>query len=79
VTTITGQSEIRNPVTGAPHFIAIRPQNGFEFREAEIASADLWSNRTLEMKHKGRFAAISYATYGPQGIVPEESLPHRRG
>jgi hypothetical protein len=70
---------IRNPVTGAPHFITIRPQAGFEFLEAEMASADLWSSRTLEMRHKGRFAAISYVTYGPHGIVPEESLPERRG
>jgi hypothetical protein len=29
---------IRNPVTGAPHFITIRPQDGFEYREAEMAS-----------------------------------------
>jgi hypothetical protein len=70
---------IKNPVTGKPHFITIRPQDGFEYREAEMASADYWSRRTLEMKHKRRFAAISYATYGPQGIVPEESLPRRRG
>jgi hypothetical protein len=34
---------IRNPVTGAPHFIAIRPQDGFEFREAEMASGTFWS------------------------------------
>jgi hypothetical protein len=31
------------------------------------------------MKHKGRFAAISFATYGPQGLVAKESLPQRRG
>ena len=30
---------IRNPVTGSPHFIAICPHDGFEFREAEMASA----------------------------------------
>jgi hypothetical protein len=69
---------IRNPVTGAPHFITIRPHSGFEFREGEMASADLWSDRNLEMKHRNRFAVITYATYGPQGIVPKESLPQRR-
>lgn len=70
---------IRNPVTGAPHFIAIRPHDGFEFREAEIASATFWSRGELEQRHAGRFAAITTATYGPYGIVPEESLPHLRG
>ena len=46
--------------------------------EAEMASAALWSNRTLEMKHNDRFAAITDATDGPPGIVPEESLSQRR-
>ena len=70
---------IKNPVTGADHFIAIHPHEGFEFREAEMASADLWSKGELELSHSGRFAAISYVSYGPYGIIPEESLPNRRG
>jgi hypothetical protein len=69
---------IRNPVTGAPHFIAIKPHEGFEFREAEMASADFWSKGELDQKHAGRFAAISFVTYGPYGIVPEESQPNAR-
>lgn len=69
---------IRNPVTGAPHFIAIRPHDGFEFREAEMASADFWSRGPIEQRHEKRFAAITYASYGPYGIIPEESLPARR-
>ena len=70
---------IRNPVTGEAHHIAIRPRDGFEFREAEMASATIWSKGEIEQRHEKCFAAISYATYGPQGIVPEESLPNRRG
>jgi hypothetical protein len=69
---------IRNPVTGAPHFITIRPHEGFEFREAEMASADFWSKGQIEQRHAKRFAAITYASYGPQGIIPEGSLPSRR-
>jgi len=70
---------IRNPVTGEPHFISIRPHDGFEFREAEMASSDFWAKGKLEHSHKKRFASITYASYGPQGIIPNESLPHRRG
>jgi len=69
---------IKNPVTGKPHYITIRPQDGFEFREAEMASATFWSRGKLEQRHQNRFAAITYATYGPYGIIPEESLPKRR-
>lgn len=70
---------IRNPVTGAPHFIAIRPHDGFEFREAEMASATFWSKGEIDQEHSKRFAAISYVTYGPHGIIAEESLPNARG
>ena len=66
---------IKNPVTGAPHFIAIRPHNGFEFREAEMASATFWSKGQLDQRHSNRYGVITYATYGPHGIIPEESLP----
>jgi len=71
---------IKNPVTGEDHFITINPHDGFEFREAEMASADFWANDILEAeKHANRFAAITYCSYGPYGIIPNESLPERRG
>ena len=54
---------IKNPVTGEDHFISIQPPQGFEFREAEMASADLWSKGELDLSHSGRFAAISYVSY----------------
>jgi hypothetical protein len=69
---------IRNPVTGEPHFITIRPHDGFEFREAEMASASFWARGELEHRHSKRFAAITYASYGPMGIIASESLPERR-
>jgi hypothetical protein len=68
---------IRNPVTGKPHYIAIHPHEGFEFREAEMASATFWSKGVLQQKHSKKFASISYVTYGPYGVVPEESHPRR--
>ncbi len=69
---------IENPVTGAPHFMSIHLYDGFEFREGEMASATFWSKGDLEQKHAKRFAGISYVTYGPYGIIDEESLPKRR-
>jgi hypothetical protein len=43
-----------------------------------MASATFWSQGALEQKHAKRYAAISYVTYGPYGIIDEESLPKRR-
>jgi hypothetical protein len=70
-------SPIKNPVTGEDHYIAIRPHRGFEFREAEMASGNYWSKGELDQKHAGRFAALSFVSYGPHGIIAEESFPHR--
>lgn len=70
---------IRNPVTGAPHFIAIRPHEGFEFREAEMASGNFSSQGELMQKHHGKFASISYVTYGPLGVIAELSYPAKAG
>ena len=69
---------IENPVTGAPHFMSIHLYDGFEFREAEMASATFWSKGELEQNYSKRFAAISYVTYGPYGLIDEGSLPKRR-
>ena len=69
---------IQNPVTGKPHFISIRPHDGFEFREAEMASATFWSKGQLEQNYNKKYGAISFVTYGPHGIIPAESLPRRR-
>jgi hypothetical protein len=69
---------IRNPVTGEPHLISIRPHAGFEFREAEMASADFWAKGELEHNHKKRFASVTFASYGPYGIIPAESFPERQ-
>ena len=68
---------IRNPVTGAPHRCSIKIREGFEFREGEMASADLWSKGELDLSHENRYATIFFASYGPQGIIEQESTPHR--
>jgi hypothetical protein len=43
-----------------------------------MASSDYWARGELEQNHKKRFAAITYVSYGPGGIIPNESLPERR-
>jgi hypothetical protein len=69
---------IRNPMTGLPHFMAIRLYSGFEFREAEMASATFSCEGELEQQYEDKYAAISFVSYGPHGVIPEESLPNRR-
>jgi hypothetical protein len=66
---------IRNPVTGKAHFIAIHPHEGFEFREAEMASANFSSYRELKQNYEQKFASISFVTYGPYGVIAEQSYP----
>lgn len=66
---------IKNPVTGESLHISLHLREGFEFRQAEMASATFWSKGELEQSHEGRFTAMSYVSYGPQGIIDEESHP----
>ncbi len=66
---------IRNPVTGAEHHASLHLRDGFEFREAEMASASFWSQGALEQKHDRRFTAMSFVTYGPYGIIEQDSHP----
>ena len=62
---------IRNPVTGRPHRARIVLPEGFEFHEAEMGSADFSVRSLLEYAHKGRYASLWYAAYGPQGIIAD--------
>jgi hypothetical protein len=61
---------IRNPVTGLPHHAIIRLPEGFEFREAEVASGT-FSGEGAELGFRNRdcYAALTYVAYGPYGIV----------
>jgi hypothetical protein len=68
---------IRNPVTGKPHRCSIKLREGFEFREGEMASANYWSKGELDQSHEERYGTMFFATYGPQGIIEQESTPHR--
>ena len=66
---------IRNPVTGAPHRALIKLPQGFEFREAEMASSNFWSKGELPQNYQNCYGFLTLTTYGPQGIIEEESYP----
>ena len=67
---------ITNPVTGQPQRAVIKLPSGFEFREAEAVSATFQSTGEVEQSYSGRYGFLSVVTYGPYGIVEEESYPH---
>ncbi len=70
---------IRNPVTGSVHRAVIKLPNGFEFREAEMASSTFQSTRVLEERHAGCYGFLTVVTYGPYGVVEAESYPAGEG
>lgn len=66
---------IRNPVTGKIHRAALKLIDGFDFREAEMISGDYWAKGDNPVSGTGRFAYITCASYGPYGVIEEESHP----
>ncbi len=60
---------IRNPVTGAHHHAQIRLPNGFEFREAEMASGRFNGSGGLAFDNRDCYGFLSYVAYGPYGVV----------
>lgn len=66
---------IRNPVTGAPHPAKIVLPTGFEFREADIVSADFTATGALALDREKRYGALTYVAYGPHGLIEAESSP----
>ncbi len=66
---------IRNPVTDEIHVSILRLPKGFEFREAVNTSGDYWAKPGIPMNGDNRFAYLTLATYGPYGVIEEESYP----
>lgn len=66
---------IRNPVTGAPHPAKIVLPTGFEFREADMASSSFKATGDLALDRTRCYGMLTYAAYGPQGIIESESSP----
>ncbi len=60
---------IPNTVTGESHHARVVLPHGFEFNEADLASASFAAFGDLKFEYKGRSAAFSRFAYGPHGIV----------
>jgi hypothetical protein len=60
---------IRNPVTGLPHRALIRLPEGFEFREAEMASGSFAGEGELAASHSDCYACLFHVAYGPHGVI----------
>lgn len=67
---------IRNPVTGKEHFAAIKLPDGFEFREAEVVSSTFRSEREVGGRYSQVYGFLTYAGYGPYGVIEEQCYPY---
>jgi len=66
---------IKNPVTGEDHLAQIVLPGGFEFHTAEMASANFKATGPeLAMQRSKCYGMLTYAAYGPQGIIREQSV-----
>jgi hypothetical protein len=66
---------IKNPVTGENHFAQIVLPRGFEFHTGEMASADFnATGAELAMQRSGCYGVMTYAAYGPQGLIRDKSV-----
>jgi hypothetical protein len=60
---------IRNPVTGLPHRAIIRLPEGFEYREAEMASGTFEGEGAIGFAHRDCYACLTRVAYGPYGVI----------
>jgi hypothetical protein len=65
---ITGEP-IRNPVTNAPHFPRLVLPNGFEFREAELASGTAKVTGPIKYERTNGHGHFARVHWGPNGYV----------
>jgi hypothetical protein len=66
---------IRNPVTNAEHHAIIKLPQDFEFREALMVSGKFWTKGPITQDHNNRYGFLTISTFGPYGIIEEESYP----
>ncbi len=62
-------SPIRNRVTGAPYRARIHLPDGWEYRSAEMASADARATADMKSDYTHRYGFSTYVAYGPQGLI----------
>ncbi len=65
----TTSEPIKNPVTGAPHRIRVNMPEGFEYEEAEIASATLKGSGEIKFDHTSRHSSLAAVTFTESGLA----------
>lgn len=65
----TTSEPIKNPVTGAPHRIQIKMPEGFEYAEAEIASADTKGTGEIKFDIAAGHSSLADVECTPTGVT----------
>jgi len=60
---------IKNPVTGKPHRAIIKLPEGFEFREAEMASGSFEGSGEIRFDRNNCYGFLTHVAYGPNGVI----------
>ena len=64
----TTSEPIKNPVTGDPHRIRVNIPNGFEYREAEIASADTKGTGEIKFDIDTGHSSMAHVEFTESGL-----------
>lgn len=65
----TNVEPIKNPVSGLPHRMRVVMPEGFEYREAEVASANIHSTGAIKFDTKGTHSSLAIVVQTPQGVA----------
>ncbi|KAB2911077.1 MAG: DUF1326 domain-containing protein [Hyphomicrobiaceae bacterium] len=60
---------IKNPVTGTAHRIQVVMPDGFEHRQAEVASANIHSTGAIRFDTKGTHSSLATVVQTPAGVA----------
>lgn len=60
---------IKNPVTGTAHRIQVVMPDGFEHRQAEVASANIHSTGAIKFDTKGTHSSLATVVQTPEGVA----------
>ncbi len=65
----TDVEPIKNPVTGTPHRIQVVMPEGFEYKSAEVASANIRSTGAIKFETKGSNGTLANVVQTPDGVA----------
>lgn len=65
----TTSEPIRNPVSGDPHRIRVNIPEGFEYREAEIASATIKGTGDIKFDREACHSSMAHVTFTQSGLA----------